>query len=161
MKKIVLVLLLCLMLPLILAACDGGDGTPEGTEYVFSAGNVKIAIDADAAPILSSLGAWKAYDESPSCAFEGLDKVYTYSGFEIQTYPDGDRDFIYLVELYDDTVEGPRGIRVGSTSEEVASALGAADRQSGTAWIYDGNGMYLELLIRDGAVNKIRYCRAD
>ncbi len=161
MKKIAYLLIFCLLLSMSLAACDGGEETPTGTVYVFSAGNVKIEIDADAAPILTSLGGWTAYDESPSCAFEGLDKVYTYSGFEMQTYPDGDRDFVYLVELYDDTVEGPEGLRVGSTAADVTAALGDADRQSGTAWIYNGDGMYLEILFRGDSVNKIRYCRAD
>ncbi|MBO5932032.1 MAG: hypothetical protein J6Q70_07355, partial [Clostridia bacterium] len=88
MKKILIYLLLAAMVLSLVACKDTNDPTQEESKnYTFTSGTTKIAIDANVAPILASLGEWRDYAESASCAFEGLDKIYTYAGFEIQTYP--------------------------------------------------------------------------
>ena len=115
MKKCLIYLLLVAMVLSFVACKDNDPPAEEGKTYTFTSGTTKIAINDDAAPILAALGEWRDYDESPSCAFEGLDKVYTYAGFEIQTYPTGEKDFVYLIELYDDTVATEKGIRIGDT----------------------------------------------
>ena len=161
MKKLCCVLL-CLGCMICLLAC--GPVTEEQEKsYAFVHQGTKIAIDGEALGILSALGEWIDYAESASCAFEGLDKVYTYSSFEIQTYPMNGNDYLYLVNLLDDTVETEEGIRIGSTREQVLSAYGEADKQSDTALAYAGKGMYLEFLFRgaDDTVTDIRYCRVE
>ncbi|HBG77138.1 MAG TPA: hypothetical protein DDW86_09305, partial [Clostridiales bacterium] len=65
---------------------------PEGYSYEYN--GIKIPMNVDAAPIVKKLGKPANYFEAASCAFQGLDKVYTYSNFEIGTYPKGDKDFI-------------------------------------------------------------------
>ena len=84
MKKIIAICLIVTLLSCLFAGCEKKEEEQESnTEgYVFLAGDVSISIDAEAAPVLTALGAWKEYAESPSCAFEGMDKVYTYAGFE-------------------------------------------------------------------------------
>ena len=57
---------------------------PKG--YVFEYNGVKIGMDMEAAPIISALGEADSYFEAPSCAFECLDKTYSYGSFEIDTY---------------------------------------------------------------------------
>ena len=47
---------------------------------------------ADASKVVDELGEADDYFESESCAFEGLDKVYTYPGFKLNTYPVDDKD---------------------------------------------------------------------
>ena len=103
-----------------------------------------------------------AFAQSPSCAFSGLDKVYTYANFEIQTYPMGDKDYVYMIQLLNDLVQTPEGIRVGSTKEDVISVYGEASEENANALTYRGDGMRLEILLKaDGTVNKIRYWRED
>ena len=84
MKKVLIYILLAATV-LCFAACNNNNPPEETKTYTFTNGTTKIAINADAAPILAALGQWRDYAESASCAFEGLDKVYTYAGFEIQT----------------------------------------------------------------------------
>jgi hypothetical protein len=157
MKKILIYLLLAAM-ALTLAACGENDPPAQETNvYTFTSGTTKIAINDDAAPILSALGAWRDYAESASCAFEGLDKVYTYAGFELQTYPMGEKDFVYMIILQDDTVATEQGIRIGDTKDAVLAAYGTPDKQTDTALTYNGTGMYLQFILRDGAVNSIQY----
>ncbi len=162
MKKILIYILLATMV-LSLVACKNNDNPPaeEGKIYTFTSGSIKIAIDADVAPILAALGEWRDYAESASCAFEGLDKIYTYAGFEIQTYPLGEKDFVYMIILNDDTVATEKGIRIGSSKDAVTAAYGTPDKETATAMTYNGKGMFLQILLRDGAVTSIQYSKAQ
>ena len=83
MKKLAFLLALCLLLAPLCACAEESE---QPTTYTFTASGVQIAIDAEAAPILSALGEWSAFDESPSCAFEGMDKLYIYGGFRRSTH---------------------------------------------------------------------------
>ena len=155
-------LLLCLGCLLGLFSCGP---VSKGTEksYAFLRGETKVEIDGEAAGVLTALGEWVDYAESASCAFVGLDKIYTYPSFEIQTYPMDGKDYIYMINLLDDTVETEEGIRIGSSKEAVLTAYGEADSQSDTKLTYTGTGMYLEFLFRGtgDAVTDIRYCKAE
>ena len=68
-----------------LAACSGsGDGSGNGggsssePGFTYTNGSVTIEMNSDAAAVVEKLGEPLDYFESESCAFEGLDKVYTY-----------------------------------------------------------------------------------
>ena len=70
---------------------------------MFTAPNgCAVAIDADMAQLLQELGDPQSYFEAASCAFEGLDKTYTYSGFTITTRPE-DADLVTSILLTDDS----------------------------------------------------------
>lgn len=161
MKKILIFLLLAATVFCFVACKDNNPPTEQGKNYTFTSGATQIAIDADAAPILSALGAWRDYAESASCAFEGLDKIYTYAGFEIQTYPMGEKDFVYMIILQDDTVATEKGIRIGDAKEAVTTAYGTPDQETASALTYNGKGMYLQFILRDGTVTSIQYCKAE
>ncbi len=162
MKKILIYLLLAAMV-LSFASCKDNETPPaeEGKTYTFTSGTTKIAINADAAPILASLGQWRDYAESASCAFEGLDKIYIYPGFELQTYPMGEKDLVYMIILQDDTVATEKGIRIGATKDAVIAAYGTPDGESATALTYNGKGMYLQFILREGTVTSIQYGYAE
>ena len=162
MKKILIFLLLAATV-FSFAACKDNTTPPteEGKTYTFTSGTTKIAINADAAPILAALGEWRDYAESASCAFEGLDKVYTYAGFEIQTYPMGEKDFVYMIILQDDTVATEKGIRIGATKDAVLTAYGTPNEESANALTYNGKGMYLQFILREGTVTSIQYGYAE
>lgn len=65
-------------------------------------------------PLVKKLGDADNYFESDSCAFQGKDKVYTYGSVKITTYPKDNKDYVYTIELLDDTVSTPEGISIGS-----------------------------------------------
>lgn len=158
MKKVLIYILLVAMMLTIVACKDNSDPpAEEGKTYTFTSGTVKIAIDADVAPILAALGEWRDYAQSPSCGFPGLEKFYTYGGFEINTYPNGDKDFVYMIRLYDDTVATEEGIRIGSTKEAVIQAYGTPDKQEDNLLQYNTSKMFLQFLLSDGIVSTIYY----
>ena len=158
MKKIICITLTLITL-LCLASCEAAP--EEGTKYEFQSGPVSVAIDAEAESVLSALGEWRNYSESPSCAFVGLDKVYVYAGFRIQTYPLEGKDYIYSVELTDDSVTTPEGITIGSGADQVKSAYGTPAEESATLLLYKGEGVNLQFILRDGKVTNIQYLRAE
>lgn len=161
MKKLLIFLLLATMVLSFVACKENDTSEPETKTYTFTSGTTKIAIDADAAPILASLGEWRDYAESTSCAFEGLDKVYIYAGFELQTYPMGEKDYVYIIILQDDTVATEKGIRIGANTEAVIEAYGTPNLRMENLLMYNGNGMYLQFILRDGVVTSIQYSKAQ
>lgn len=158
MKKLWIYFLLAAMI-LSFVACKKDDTKPEEAEkvYTFTSGTTKIAMNADVAPILAALGEWRDYDESTSCAFEGLDKIYVYPGFEIYTYPMNGKDFVSSVRLYDDTVATEEGIRVGVTKDAVIATYGTPTQTFDTNLTYEVKGMYLQFSLEDGVVTSIEY----
>ena len=171
MKKLIAILLTAAMV-LCFAGCAVTDA-PKVTEsqgqsgkdpvkdsYSWTYNGVAIALHAPAADILSGLGEADSYSESTSCAFEGLDKVYTYGSLNLQTYPIGDKDYIYGWWLEDDADEDaktPEGIRVGSSHAEVEAAYTADAFNGKNAFeVTKGSGK-LTIILKDGVVSSIQF----
>ena len=188
MKRNLLCALLALAVTFSLTACGGkeqpggqssGSGTrpnqpgpssqssqpdPSGgadvAEDVFRSGDTAVAIDQDMAEVLAALGEPKEYFEAESCAFEGLDKTYTYAGFVITTRPDGDRDFVNSIVLTDDSVTTPEGVYLGASAEAVTSAYGSADGATDTFLPYTKGNTALNFVLSGGKVISIEYLPA-
>ena len=127
-----------------LAACSGsGDGSGNGGSsssepgFTYTNGSVTIEMNSDAAAVIEKLGEPLDYFESESCAFEGLDKVYTYPGFKLNTYPEDDKDYVLSVVFMDHTVETEEGIAIGSTKDQVTEAYGDPAKESDTSLVYE------------------------
>lgn len=125
--------------------------------YTYSYEGVDIEIDALAAPLVEALGEPLSYFEAKSCAFEGLDKMYTYSSFELDTYPTGDDDFVSAVIFKDDSISTPEGIRIGSTLDEVKRIYGEDFKEDVGQIIYEKDGMHLVFIISEDIVASIEY----
>lgn len=156
MKRILIFILIALMTLSLFCACDGPqiDGK---LKYSFFTGETEIFPGDDAEVILAALGEPKAYDESPSCAFEGLDKVYTYSGFEIQTYTEDGKEYIYMIVLTNDLVKTPEGIAIGDSKSAVVEKYGDTYKSVGENLQYEAENCTLQFIFRDGKVSSIKY----
>ncbi len=160
MKKYIS-LALAFLLALALTAC-GGD--PKPTEqatspYAFpvaTADGYVLKLDADMAQVLEVLGKPTSYFEAASCAFDGLDKTYTYAGFTITTRPDGDKDYVNDILLTDDTVATAEGVHIGSSISDVTAAYGEQE-PDGNALIYSREGVTLLFLLDGDKVMSIEY----
>lgn len=137
-------------------ADNQGSQTAQVKGYVFVSGGVTIGVDVDAAPIIEKLGEPDSYYEAASCAFEGLDKMYTYKGFEIDTYPNGDADYVSAVIFKDDSIKTPEGVGLGDTAEEVEKAYGNNAAANGTLE-YEKDGMKLCFIVKDDEVVSVEY----
>ncbi|MDE5891710.1 MAG: hypothetical protein K2H45_02175 [Acetatifactor sp.] len=124
--------------------------------YIFVASGVTVEVDADMAPILQALGEPASYFEAASCAFEGLDKIYTYNGFEIDTYPAQDKDLVSAVILKDDSVTTAEGICIGDSLEKLLEAYGEAAQENGML-VYTKDGMKLCFILQDDSIISIEY----
>jgi len=127
--------------------------------FTFTFKGTAIAMKADAEPILAELGECKSYNEETSCAFDGLDKTYTYTSFLLTTYPDGDKDRINSVTLRDDTVSTADGICIGDSKDKVEAAYGADAYNGVNAYIInsDNGDAQLTVILDSDKVSSIQY----
>ena len=174
MRKSCIALAAAADLALVLAACAGPDApattspaaTPGGTPlspypeaYVFQVRGTEVAIDQDMAEVLEALGEANSYFEAASCAFDGLDKTYTYSGFVITTRPDGDRDLVNSILLTDDSVATAEGIYIGSSQADVLAAYGDTEVAYNVIQ-YTLDNTTLNFILEGGTVLSIEYIPA-
>ncbi|MGN0316747.1 MAG: hypothetical protein ACI4E1_02315 [Lachnospira sp.] len=171
----ILVLSLCMLMGLV--ACGGSssktiskdgavtessDADNKGTTgYKFdvqgTTEKISIAVDADMKGILAVIGEPNKYYEAASCAFDGLDKTYTYNHFEIYTYPDGDVDRVSAIILMDDMAETPEGASIGMKIDDVKKIYGTPSSSSDTAVEYKKDDMTLNFLVESGVITSIQY----
>ncbi len=124
--------------------------------YVFRVGDVAVEVDGDVAPVIEALGEPTSYFEAASCAFEGLDKIYTYQGYEIDTYPVQDRDLVSAVILKDDTVATAEGICIGDSLDKLLETYGEGVQENGML-VYARDGMKLCFILQEDSIISIEY----
>lgn len=125
--------------------------------YVFVVNGISIEIDAEAQQILGKLGDPLSVYESPSCAFGDLDRIYTFSGYEMDTYMVNDVEYISSIVFKDDTVETPEGVCIGNTVEQIKTLYGEPSIEEETILTYFKDQMKLCFIINDGTVVSIEY----
>lgn len=136
---------------------ESGQAAGSVKGYVFTYNDATIEMDADAAPLIEKLGEPASYFEAASCAFEGLDKMYTYNGFEIDTYPMGDKDYVSSLILKDDSVSTAEGICIGDTLEKLQAAYGSEGEEDGGMIVYVKDGMKLCFIMQGQEIISIEY----
>jgi len=138
------------------AASEDAAGS-EADTYVFAYNGVEMSVNQEAAAVLDALGEPLSYFEAASCAFEGLDKMYTYSSFEVDTYPEGDTDYISCIYFLDDMVETPEGISLYMSKADMEEAYGTEYEEVSGAYVYSkGNGQ-LSFIIDNDEIVAIEY----
>jgi hypothetical protein len=133
----------------------------EEQRYFFEYNGVKIGINDPSEPILKELGEPLNYFEAPSCAFEGMDKIYSYSSFEFQTYTGEDQDYVYSIMFLDDTVATREGIGLNATLEDVIAVYGSDYEQSFNQYTFSDGNCKLCFLIENDEVVSIEYVLAE
>lgn len=175
MKKTCFILMIAI-LSVSLVACGGGDNTPnqpqqtgntisdpvdhnddESNGYIFETKDVEIAMNAEVAPILEKLGDSKEYFEAESCAFQGMEKTYTYDGFQLYTYEIEGVDSVASISFLDDSVKTKEGIYLYSSLEEVLEAYGDEYEESLGLYTYILEDSKLSFLIDNEEVVSIEY----
>lgn len=137
--------------------------SPKTDGYLFKKSGVDVALDAPMAAIVQALGEPTKYFESESCAYQGLDKVYTYGGAVIRTYPLDGVDYVLSVELRDDTVSTAEGVCVGDSRDRVTQVYQNQNQtpaSSDSTWVrYAKGGCILTFYFGENGVNSITYTK--
>lgn len=153
MKKYIAVLLILIV---CLAGCgkkDSDSSEEQSSQLKYSIDGVDLVPGTDFSEALEALGEPDKYSEAASCYFDGLDKSYTYSGFEVRTYPaEGDKDFIQDICITTDKYQTSQGITVGSSLDDVISKYGEDYDNIGSMYKYASGEGYTYFFIMDDAV---------
>lgn len=134
---------------------DLKDKTDKG--YLFSYNGTKIFVDSDMKPVFEALGEPQSYFESPSCAAEGIGKIYTYADFQIETYPDGEKDLILCITLKTDNVSTAEKIDLSMDKEKIIEVYGSDYDETDIAMIYKKDGMKLSFIFEGDSLTSIQY----
>ncbi len=175
MKTRLFAALTALMLILALAACGQPVsqnsapvmGTFGEKDLVFAYNGAEYPLLSDVAPLLEALGPDYTMDGSPSCVYPqfGDDKTFAYENIEMQTNPTKDgKDIFYEIDIFGGDYATNKGIKIGSTQEEVKAAYGPGGFEKDGLYIYNISGdandiksPSLGFQIDDGAVSWISY----
>ena len=126
----------------------------EGSEVT----EVQIMVDADFGAVLPLIGEPVGYFESVSCAFQGMDKVYTYPSFVVNTYPQNDADMVASIYLMDDMLTTAEGAYIGMHTDEVTAIYGEPTSAADSSISYEKGGCMLSFMYdADGYVTAITY----
>ena len=168
MKKITAMLLAsCLML--LASACGDGNGDngggptangqPARETFYFAPDGLKIAINAEPAPVLAALGEALDQFDSESCAVDAKDTTYRFQGFELTvTCPARGADYITGIRLLDDSFTTPGGVRIGSEAAEIFAAYGTDYRLNNNEYTFTRGLSILKIMVSaDGLVSQIIY----
>ena len=134
---------------------ENGSASQKGYTFIYQ--DVVIEIDADAAPIIEKLGEPHSYFEAPSCAFEGIDKMYTYKSFEVDTYPTNEKDYISTIIFKDDVITTTEGVGIGDSVDKVMEVYGEDGSNEDGMLVFEKDGMKLCFIIQDDTVASVEY----
>lgn len=130
---------LALAVALLLCGCGKENKKEEGgSKAAVKLGDVTVTVGETLTDEMkTALGEPASTEEAPSCHYEGMDTVYGYDGFSIQTYRKGDADCIAVVTIESASYPTDKGIKVGDNLDAVMDAYGEADEPGNYYWVYD------------------------
>lgn len=130
---------LALAVALLLCGC-GKENKKEGggSKAAVQLGDTTVTVgETLTAEMKTALGEPVSVEEAPSCHFEGMDTVYRYDGFSIQTYRKEDADAIAVITVESADYPTDKGIKVGDNLDAVMDAYGEADEPTNYYWVYN------------------------
>ena len=112
-----------------------------GDLYAYYGGS-SITVNQDA----STLPAANSVDSSPSCYYEGDDKIFHYGDMDVYTYPVGDTDYVLEITINSSGASTAKGLTVGMSLDDAKSMYGEGTDGGSTYTWYDGaTYMYVTL----------------
>ena len=133
---------LTLAVLLLLCGCqkadDNTDKNEGGNPAAVQLGDATVTageiLTADAK---TALGSPISVEEAPSCHYEGMDTVYRYDGFSIQTYRQDDADRVAVITIESDAYPTAKGIKVGDDLGTVMDAYSDPTESTNYYFVYD------------------------
>lgn len=141
-----------------LSACSGGEtAAGGGAGFSILVKDVEIKPDMDMSEVIKVLGSDYRESHSSACPpFKGIEKLYDFSALQITTYASDGKDLVMSIFLKDDSAN-VSGVKIGSTVDEMTTALGAGYTESAGTYTYTAeNGSTLKCIVKNGSVASIR-----
>lgn len=156
MKKTAVFLAL-LLLTMVFSSCS--EKKEETIASHVTVNGVELALGAEFTEEKeTSLGEPVDMVQAPSCHYDGSDSIYTYDGFTVYTYMQGEKSILYSVEITDAAIATPEGAKVGMTQAEIHGLYGDSYEKTAVGMAYSiGEGMTLTFRITDDKVTLIEY----
>jgi hypothetical protein len=147
--------LLALFLTVVLlGACSGTAKpgfTPDDVDFKLAGKTLTPGMDYTNPTVKD----WSKFEEMDSCLYIGKDRIYTYDGAVVYTYPDDGNDYILEIELTGSSKTG-RGIGIGSTMDDVVAQYGETYEEKGLTVVYTVDLYQLILTMVNDKVEMIR-----
>ena len=102
-------------------------------------------------------GEYVGYSEIMSCAFDGLDKIYKYDHFEITTYPQGEKDYIYSIYFLDVNAKTTEGLSISDSYQKMIEKYGNKYEKKDDEYIYRLGKTTLHFIVKDDVIESIEY----
>ena len=119
----------------LFVGCSTAGNTVLG--HLVAASGQTISIGEDGSKIEALFGTPEDYLEAQSCYGNGHDKVYTYPGFEITTYPSKEgAQFVSVLVITDSTAATGKGLKVGEDISRAIALYGEDYAARGTSLVY-------------------------
>ncbi len=149
----------------LLCSC-GAKGSFGKNDLVILVDGTAVTADMSVDRVLEILDAAygeREYAEAISCVYEGMDKTYTYENAVLYTYPGEKEDRLMEVTFDGGSVQTEKGIRIGSSREDILTAYGEHPTvETGSMISYelpssgsDSVPASLYFLMRDGVVETL------
>lgn len=136
-----------------------GDFDEEDVNFYYN--NTAIKPNEDISSVISKIGNASKIDSAPSCIGVGEDKIYSYNGFKIESYPDTSGEKVLNIMITDNSVSTSKGISVGMTVADIENAYGTSKLDKSISdeyfYTYVSGKLHLDFLIDDGLITEIDY----
>jgi len=130
----------------------------EEPDFALLFNDFLIEMHQDITYVISALGEPLNVFEAPSCAFDGIDRVFLYPGVQLHTYPVGDDDFIHTISIRDDSLRTTEGrVVLGSSLQTMLDAYGDEYVHETGMYTFTRGRTTLQFFIDDGIVTGITY----
>ncbi|MDR2600162.1 MAG: hypothetical protein LBC73_07790 [Oscillospiraceae bacterium] len=125
--------------------------------FSLAVGDFVIEMNMNVEYALAALGEPLGVFEAPSCAFDGVDRIFQYQNFQLLTYPVGDDDFIHTISFRNDLIRTTEGIRIGNSLNDMLEAYGDDYEYDLSLYRFVRERTFIEFLIENDIVVQIIY----
>ena len=125
--------------------------------YLFLYNDIEMAMDMEAAPVLTALGKEQSYFEADSCVIKETIRTYSYGSFELDTYELEGKEYISCIYFKDDTIATAEGAYLFMPKTQLFELYGESYTEEAGMLVYSKEGMKLKFILKDDVVTSIQY----
>lgn len=131
---------------------SGGSFSEADACVTGSGGTVTLDQDASTLPATDSI------DVSPSCYYDGDDKIFHYGDMDVYTYPTDGKDYVLEVDILTDGASTAGGLKVGMSLDD-AKAIYGEGTDSGSMYKWTAGDVYMYVTHSGGTITSIGIAR--